>query len=77
MTRSIPPEARDALLTVVEAAAYCRVSKSFLDKARVYGNGPPYVRLGGRKILYRMSDLDAWMAARVFNSTSQYGGASR
>jgi predicted DNA-binding transcriptional regulator AlpA len=77
MTRPIPPEARDALLTVVEAAAYCRVSKSFLDKARVYGDGPPYVRLGGRKILYRVSDLDAWMAARVFNSTSQYGGAGR
>ena len=72
MTRPIQPETRDPLFTVVEAAAYCRVSKSFLDKARVYGGGPPFIRLGGRKILYRKSVLDAWISERVFDSTSQY-----
>jgi excisionase family DNA binding protein len=64
-------------LTTIEAAKYLKVSKSFLDKLRVYGGGPLFVRLGPRKILYRQGDLDAWMAARVFNSTSQYGVASR
>lgn len=72
MNRPSPPETLDPLFTVVEAAACCRVSKSFLDKARVYGGGPRFIRLGGRKILYRKSALDAWMSERVYDSTSQY-----
>ena len=71
MTRPIPPETRDPLFTVKDAAAYCRVSKSFLDKARVYGGGPSFILLGSR-IRYRQSAIDAWMSGRTFNSTSQY-----
>jgi excisionase family DNA binding protein len=66
-------QARGAnLLTVKEAAAHLRVSKSYLDKLRVYGGGPPFLRLGVRKIVYRRTDLDAWAAARRFGSTSEY-----
>jgi excisionase family DNA binding protein len=61
------------LKTVPEAADYLRVSKSYLDKLRVYGGGPPFMRLGVRKIAYRRSDLDAWLVCRRFNSTSEYG----
>jgi excisionase family DNA binding protein len=60
------------LLTPKEAAAYLRVSKSYLDKLRVYGGGPRFLRLGKRKILYRKSDLDLWAAQRSFASTSEY-----
>ncbi len=60
------------LLTPNEAAAYLRVSKSYLDKRRVYGGGPKFLRPGRRKILYRKSDLDLWLAARRFRSTSEY-----
>ncbi len=60
------------LLTPAEAAAYLRCSKSYLDKLRVYGGGPKFLRLGKRKILYRQSDLDLWIAARSFGSTSEY-----
>src|SRR5688572_17851846 len=65
-----PAEAQ--FLTVREAAAHLRVSKSYLDKLRVYGGGPEFVRLGQRKILYSRSALDAWATSRRFNSTSQY-----
>lgn len=60
------------LLTPREAAAYLRVSKSYLDKLRVYGGGPTFLRPGKRKILYRKSELDDWAADRTFTSTSEY-----
>ena len=60
-------------LTTPEAAARLRVSKSYLDKLRVYGGGPPFIRLTRRKILYRRSALDDWAMSRSFSSTSQYG----
>ena len=44
------------------AADYVGLSKSFLDKARIYGGGPAYSRLG-RSIFYQLDDLDAWVAA--------------
>jgi predicted DNA-binding transcriptional regulator AlpA len=62
----------ERLLTTPEAASHLRVSKSYLDKLRVYGGGPEFIRLGKRKILYRMSDLDLWAGQRRFGSTSAY-----
>jgi excisionase family DNA binding protein len=65
---------RDPLMTVKETAVYLRVSKSFLDKARLTGDGPGFIRVG-RKILYRKSVVDAWLQQRQFASTSQYAVA--
>jgi excisionase family DNA binding protein len=62
---------RDPLMTVKELAVYLHCSKSFLDKARLAGDGPAFSRLG-RKILYRKSVVDAWLQQRQFASTSQY-----
>ena len=59
------------LLTPREAAAYIRVSKSYLDKLRVYGGGPMFLRFG-RKILYRKFELNRWAEQRCFGSTSEY-----
>jgi excisionase family DNA binding protein len=61
----------DLFLTPKQAAGYLRVSKSYLDKLRVYGGGPTFQRFG-RKILYRKSELNLWAAERCFNSTSEY-----
>jgi excisionase family DNA binding protein len=69
-----PASSDDPLMTVKETAAYLRVSKSFLDKARLYGEGPPFTRLG-RKILYRHSAVEAWLVKRQFASTSEYTAA--
>ena len=51
-----------ANLRVKQAAAYVGVSKSYLDKARCYGGGPTFVKLG-TTVIYRSEDLDAWVAA--------------
>lgn len=70
MSKTLTPD--QCLLTTREAAAHLRVSKSYLDKLRVYGGGPRFLRYGKRKILYRMSDLDLWASERRFTSTSEY-----
>jgi len=67
-------ETDERLLTTPEAAAYLRGSKSYLDKLRVYGGGPKFLRFGKRKVLYRKSDLDAWAGQHRFGSTSEYQG---
>lgn len=61
----------EIFLTPKEAAATLRVSKSYLDKLRVYGGGPKFLRFG-RKILYRRSELNLWAEGRCFGSTSEY-----
>lgn len=33
--------------------------------------GPPYIRAGGRRILYRLSDCEAWAAGRTFRTLAE------
>jgi hypothetical protein len=53
-----------------EASAYLRVAKQTMARWRCYGLGPRFVRIGGR-IFYDASDLDAFIAARKFQSTAE------
>jgi hypothetical protein len=64
------------LLTVSEAARWAKVSESFLNKARLTGDGPRYVRLG-RAIRYRQEDLESWAQQSAAASTSEYDQAMR
>jgi predicted DNA-binding transcriptional regulator AlpA len=59
----------ERLLTPREAADFLRVSESWLAKARMRGDGPPFLRIG-RSIRYRQSDLLRWMRSRIHLSTS-------
>ena len=47
--------------SVREAAQYLSLSKSFLDHARLSGDGPKFIRVGRRNVLYLREDLDAWL----------------
>jgi predicted DNA-binding transcriptional regulator AlpA len=60
----------ERLLTVGEAANFLRLSLSWLAKARMRGDGPPYVKLG-RSIRYRETDLVHWTKGHVRLSTSE------
>ena len=53
------------------AADYVGYSESTLEKKRLKGEGPPFIRLG-RAIVYDTRDLDAWLAARRARSTSEH-----
>lgn len=57
-------------LTTPQAAEKYKISVSSLTKWRVFGGGPRFIKLG-KKVLYRVSDFDAWMDAKLVASTSQ------
>ena len=52
------------------AALYLGIAESTLNKMRLTGYGPPFVKVGARAVAYRKADLDAWLQARVRRSTS-------
>ncbi len=43
------------------------VSRRTLQRWRISGDGPGYVRLGARRVGYPEDGVDAWAAARTFN----------
>lgn len=57
------------ILDAAEAATYLRSSTSTLAKLRCYGGGPQFIRQSARKVLYRRTDLDAWLNERSRTST--------
>jgi hypothetical protein len=60
--RATAQKCGDVLLNTQQAAAYCGLSASKLEKCRIYGGGPGFYKLGGR-VSYRLSQLDTWMEA--------------
>jgi predicted DNA-binding transcriptional regulator AlpA len=60
----------DFLLTAAEAAQILKVSLSWLAKARMRGDGPPFIKIG-RAIRYSEVALQQWMKSRQRLSTSE------
>lgn len=52
------------------ASRHIGLAVSTLEKMRVYGDGPRFVKLG-RSVRYRVADLEAYLDHRVVESTSQ------
>lgn len=64
------------LLTTIEAAKVLRLSPRTLERHRVQGTGPSYMKAGRglrARVLYAPDDLNAWIA-RKYGSTSEYQG---
>lgn len=59
------------LLTTKQLPDVTGLSESFFAKGRIYGFGPPFIRIctGQRagKILYRISDVERWLASQEQN----------
>lgn len=53
-----------------EAAKYLGLKAATLNKWRVYGEGPPFIKVG-RLVRYRRADLDAYLSGRLVRSTSE------
>jgi predicted DNA-binding transcriptional regulator AlpA len=69
ISRSASP-ALEALLSVAQVAVLTGRAESTLEKDRLTGYGPRYVKLG-RLVRYRPSDVEAWIAERARQSTSE------
>jgi hypothetical protein len=53
------------------AAALIGIGKSTLEKTRLDGSGPPFVKIG-RLVRYHLPTCLEWAAARSHQSTSEY-----
>lgn len=65
----------DRLLTTIEAAQHLRLSARTLERFRVSGIGPRFLKAGPGKrarVLYMQADLDRWLVSYRYSSTSEY-----
>jgi predicted DNA-binding transcriptional regulator AlpA len=58
------------MLITAEAASYCGSSESTLNKLRLFGDGPVFIKLG-RRVVYDPADLDRWLTAHRRASNSE------
>ena len=63
------------LVNTKGASELTSLSASQLNKLRVFGGGPEYVKIG-RSVLYEISALEAWIAKHRRTSTSDRGEAA-
>jgi predicted DNA-binding transcriptional regulator AlpA len=64
------PTAIAALRTPKEAAQFLKLSTSWLAKARMWGDGPPYIKFG-RSIRYSEVDLLQWISSQRRSRTNK------
>ena len=60
----------DPLCNQKTVAERLDISERTLERWRVEGTGPTYLK-AGRRVLYRQSDVDTWLNASKRVSTSQ------
>ena len=58
-------------LDTKEAAKHVRLSTATLERLRVKGGGPTYITPIPTRVIYDVTDLDAWMWSRRRKSTSE------
>lgn len=64
-------------LRTPEAGRHLGLSGRTLEKHRTYGTGPRYRKIGGR-VVYALSDLEAWAdQGAQFSTTDPDGGRVR
>jgi len=61
-------------LRTPSAAEYLGLAVSTVEKMRVAGTGPRFIKAGPRAVVYDTGDLDAWLDERRQNSTSDRSG---
>lgn len=60
------------LLRPADAARYLSLSMSTLAKMRGRGDGPVFLKLGHRIVVYKISDLSEWLETRKRTSTAHH-----
>jgi predicted DNA-binding transcriptional regulator AlpA len=69
-SQTVRPATPFSIVTAKDAARVLKVSLSWLAKARMRGDGPPYIKVG-RSIRYSEAALLQWMKSRQRLSTSE------
>jgi predicted DNA-binding transcriptional regulator AlpA len=66
----------EALITTAELAVALNLKPQTVRKLRFTGAGPKYVLLSRNRVGYRREDVEEWLVARSFSSTSEATVAS-
>lgn len=53
------------LLTTDDLAALLNMSRQSVYNMRWKGEGPPSIRVNGRTVRYRLSDVEAWLSSQA------------
>lgn len=61
------------LLTSEEVSEMLSISPRTLEGWRTSGEGPKYIRIGGRAVRYRLEDIQAWVDANTHQHTAAEG----
>lgn len=69
---TLPPLSEDVILSHKEAAARMGIASQTLYNLRGRHEGPCYIRLG-RKPVYRLSDIEAYLNARRIETRRAFG----
>jgi hypothetical protein len=56
------------------ASDHTAFSTSYLERLRVVGGGPPFIKVG-KAVRYKLADLDTWLEGQKRGSTSEYAAA--
>lgn len=56
------------LVTRQAAAKHLGLSEKSLERGAADGSGPPFIRIGARRVAYDLADIEAWAAGRKFRS---------
>lgn len=61
------------LLTQQDLCTYLGKSGAWAERARLEGNGPPFVKIG-RSVRYRAVDVEDWIQSRMRRQTAASRG---
>jgi predicted DNA-binding transcriptional regulator AlpA len=70
------PQGPRRILRTPAAAEYLGVATATLEKQRIKGGGPRFIKIGPKLVGYTIEDLDAHIEAGRRTSTSDPGGAA-
>ena len=57
----------DPILSEEDLAKWLATSRPTLQRQRSHGSGPPFIQLSERRIGYRKSAIERWLAERTIN----------
>ena len=63
------------LRTTPETAVKLNMSQTWLEKGRVYGYGPAFIKVGN-SVRYDDADIDAYISSRRFTNTTEVDAAN-
>lgn len=67
------PRLSGTRISVGAAATYTGLAESTLNKLRMTGFGPQFLKISARRVAYDTNDLDDWLASKRRVSTSDPG----